>query len=65
MIILINTDNYYSDLFEFVKKSVEEGFLPSSSLEDFYLVEDEKEAVEIVRQFEPKNTEHWYKRLER
>ena len=64
-VILINTDNYYSDLFEFVKKSVEEGFLPNSSLEDFYLAEDEKEAVEIVRQFEPKNTEHWYKRLER
>ena len=64
-VILINTDNYYSDLFEFVKKSVEEGFLPNSSLEDFYLAEDEKEAVKIVRQFEPKNTEHWYKRLER
>ena len=64
-VILINTDNYYSDLFEFVKRSVEEGFLPQSSLEDFHLAQDEKEAIEIIKQFQPKDTKHWYKRLER
>lgn len=62
-IVLLNTDNYYSSLFDFVIKSTTEGFLPKSSLDDFYLCKDEIEAVEAIKNFKPKDTSLWVERL--
>ena len=36
-IVLFNVDGYYSELFEFTKYSVAEGFLPGSTHEEFFL----------------------------
>ena len=62
-IVLLNTDNYYQNLYKFVEKATELGFLPKNSLEDFFLVNEVKKGIEIVKLFKPKDSKDWYKRL--
>jgi len=62
-IVLLNTDNYYEDLYKFVEKSIELGFLSKNSLEDFFLVNEVKRGIEIIKLFKPKDGKDWYKRL--
>tara|TARA_B100000586_G_C19903713_1_gene340243 strand:+ start:61 stop:648 length:588 start_codon:yes stop_codon:yes gene_type:complete len=62
-IVLLNTDNYYEDLYKFVEKATELGFLSKNSLEDFFLVNKVKKSIEIVKLYKPKDQKDWYKRL--
>ena len=62
-IVLLNIENYYEDLYMFVEKATELGFLPKNSLEDFFLVNEIKKAIEIVTLFKPKDNKDWHKNL--
>lgn len=64
-IVLLNVNLYYSDLYKFSKKGVEEGFLPSSTFEDIFLVENSKEAIKAVDNFKEKDVSNWFERLTR
>jgi len=63
-IILVNVEDYYSGLYKFTEKAVEEGFLPSSTFEDLYIVHSPKEAINIVENFKEKDKDKWFERME-
>ncbi len=62
-IILLNVEGYYDELYEFTKKACREGFLPQSTLDDFYLTNSVKDSLTIINTFTPKDKSLWYKRL--
>ena len=62
-IILLNTEGYYDELYSFTEKSCKEGFIPKSTLEDFYLVTDIDEAIDCIKKFSPRDKSKWFKRL--
>ena len=62
-IILLNVDNYYEDLHTFAEKACFQGFLPSSTLEDLFFVNSVQEAINKIKNFEPKENLKWFKRL--
>ena len=62
-IILLNISKYYSPLYSFVKKSVTEGFLPSTTLEDLFLIDNITEALNIIMKFKKKDLLSWNKRF--
>ena len=62
-IILLNIDNYYSDLYEFTEKACSEGFLPFSTLEDFFLVDSVSKGLNKIKSFKQKESSQWFKRL--
>ena len=58
-IILLNISNYYKDLYDFIKKSVDEKFLPLESLEDLYLVNNIDESLKVIDNFTKRNLKNW------
>ena len=62
-IILLNISKYYSPLYSFVKKSVTEGFLPSTTLEDLFLIDNIPEALNVIVKFKKKDLLSWNKRF--
>ena len=62
-IILFNVDNYYKDLYAFAEKACSLGFLPNSTLEDLFLLSSVQEAINTIKNFEPKDNSEWFKRL--
>ena len=64
-IVLFNVDGYYTELFEFTKYSVAEGFLPGSTHEEFFLSDSLDEIFNFILSFKKRDTEDWFKRLER
>jgi len=63
-IILLNLDDYYSLLSEFVEHSVAEGFLPRSTANELIFVNSIAEAIEQLQHYVPKNKANWFKRLQ-
>jgi len=63
-IILLNLDDYYSLLSEFVEHSVAEGFLPRSTANELIFVNSISEAIEQLQQYVPKDKANWFKRLQ-
>ena len=63
-IILLNLDDYYSLLSEFVEHSVAEGFLPRSTANELIFVNSIAEAIEQLQQYVPKDKANWFKRLQ-
>jgi uncharacterized protein (TIGR00730 family) len=63
-IILLNLDDYYALLSEFVEHSVAEGFLPRSTANELILVNSISEAIEQLQQYVPKDKANWFKRLQ-
>ena len=64
-IVLFNVDGYYTELFEFTKYSVEEGFLPRSTHEEFFLSDSLDEIFNFIISFKKRDTEDWFNRLDR
>ena len=62
-IILLNVEGYYDELYEFTKKACREGFLPQSTLDDFYMTNSVKDSLDIINAFTPRDKSLWYKRL--
>ena len=63
-IILLNLDDYYSLLSEFVEHSVAEGFLPRSTANELIFVNSIAEVIEQLQHYVPKNKANWFKRLQ-
>jgi len=63
-IILLNLDDYYSLLSEFVEHSVAEGFLPRSTANELIFVNSIAEVIEQLQQYVPKDKANWFKRLQ-
>ena len=63
-IILLNLDDYYSLLSEFVEHSVAEGFLPRSTANELIFVNSIADAIEQLQQYVPKDKANWFKRLQ-
>ena len=63
-IILLNLDDYYALLSEFVEHAVEEGFLPRSTANELVFVDSISEAMEQLKQYVPKDKANWFKRLQ-
>ncbi len=63
-IILLNLDDYYSLLSEFVEHSVAEGFLPRSTANELIFVNSIAEAIEQLQHYVPKDKANWFKRLQ-
>jgi len=63
-IILLNLDDYYALLSEFVEHAVEEGFLPRSTANELIFVDSISEAMEQIKQYVPKDKANWFKRLQ-
>lgn len=63
-IILLNLDDYYALLSEFVEHSVAEGFLPRSTANELVFVNSIAEAIEQLQQYVPKDKANWFKRLQ-
>ncbi|SVB75195.1 uncharacterized protein METZ01_LOCUS228049 [marine metagenome] len=63
-IILLNLDDYYALLSEFVEHAVEEGFLPRSTANELIFVDSISEAMEQLKQYVPKDKANWFKRLQ-
>ena len=64
-IALFNVDGYYTELFEFTKYSVAEGFLPRSTHEEFFLSDSLDEIFNFIISFKKRDTEDWFNRLDR
>ena len=64
-IILLNVDNYYTGLYKFTKRAVDEGFLPPSTFEDLILCDSVTESLLNIKKFKPKDGKDWFKRLKR
>ena len=64
-IILLNQDGYYEDLYSFSKKACEEGFVPQSTLDDFFLTKSVEEAIKLIKNFIPQDKSQWFKRLKK
>ena len=63
-IILLNLDDYYSLLSEFVEHSVAEGFLPRSTPNELIFVNSIAEVIEQLQHYVPKDKANWFKRLQ-
>ena len=63
-IILLNLDDYYSLLSEFVEHSVDEGFLPRSTANELIFVNSIAEVIEQLQHYVPKDKANWFKRLQ-
>jgi len=63
-IILLNLDDYYSLLSEFVEHSVAEGFLPRSTANELIFVNSIAEVIEQLQHYVPKDKANWFKRLQ-
>ena len=64
-IILLNVDHYYTELYKFTKRAVDEGFLPPSTFEDLILCDSVAESLLNIKKFKPKDGKDWFKRLRR
>lgn len=62
-IILLNQEAYYEDLYLFTKKACKEGFIPQSTLDDFYLASTTDDAINYVKNFKPRDKSQWFRRL--
>ena len=62
-IILLNTEGYYDELYSFSLKACKEGFIPQSTLDDFFLIAKVEDAIECIKNFKPRDTSQWFKRL--
>ena len=63
-IILLNLDDYYTLLSEFVEHSVAEGFLPQTTANELIFVNSISETMEQLQQYVPKDKANWFKRLQ-
>jgi len=63
-IILLNLDDYYTLLSQFVEHSVAEGFLPQTTANELIFVNSISEAIEQLQQYVPKDKANWFKRLQ-
>ena len=63
-IFLLNLDDYYSLLSEFVEHSVAEGFLPRSTANELIFVNSIAEVIEQLQHYVPKDKANWFKRLQ-
>ena len=64
-IVLFDVDGYYSKLFEFTEFSVQEGFLPMSTHDEFFISNSLEEIFDFINAFQKSDTKDWYKRLGR
>ena len=62
-IILLNVEGYYDELYSFSMKACKEGFIPQSTLDDFYLINNVEDAIECISNFKPRDKSQWFKRL--
>ena len=63
-IILLNLDDYYTLLSQFVEHSVAEGFLPQTTANELIFVNSISEAMEQLQLYVPKDKANWFKRLQ-
>ena len=63
-IVLLNIEDYYSTLAEFVERSVLEGFLPRSTASELIFVDSIPAAIEHIENYIPKDKSNWFKRLQ-
>jgi uncharacterized protein (TIGR00730 family) len=63
-IVLLNIEDYYSTLAEFVEHSVLEGFLPRSTADELIFVDSIPAAIEHIENYIPKDKSNWFKRLQ-
>ena len=64
-IVLFDVEGYYSKLFEFTEFSVQEGFLPETTLEEFFISDSAEEIFQFIESFKKRDTQDWFKRLGR
>ena len=64
-IILLNIENYYSTLKDFVDHAVHEGFLPRSTSNELIFANSIDEAMDLVDNFIPKDKSKWFERLKK
>lgn len=62
-IVILNIENYYSTLKDFVNHAVGEGFLPNSTAKELLFIDTIEDAIEEIKNFVPKDKSNWYKRL--
>ena len=62
-IVILNIENYYATLKEFVNHAVTEGFLPNSTSKELLFIDTIEEAMDEIKNFVPKDKSAWYKRL--
>ena len=62
-IVILNIENYYATLKEFVNHAVNEGFLPNSTSKELLFIDSIEEAMDEIKNFVPKDKSTWYKRL--
>ena len=62
-IVILNIENYYSTLKDFVNHAVAEGFLPNSTSKELLFIDNIEEAMDEIKNFVPKDKSTWYKRL--
>jgi len=62
-IVILNIENYYATLKEFVNHAVNEGFLPNSTSKELLFIDSIEEAMDKIKNFVPKDKSTWYKRL--
>ena len=63
-IVLLNIEDYYSTLAEFIEHSVLEGFLPRSTASELIFVDSIPAAIEHIENYIPKDKSNWFKRLQ-
>ena len=61
-IILLNIENYYSTLKDFVEHAVHEGFLPRSTSNELIFANSIDEAMDLVDNFIPQDKSKWFER---
>ena len=64
-IVLFDVEGYYSKLFEFTEFSVQEGFLPEITLEEFFISDSLEEIFQFIESFKKRDTQDWFARLGR
>ena len=64
-IILLNIENYYSTLKDFVEHAVHEGFLPRSTSNELIFANSVDEAMDLVDNFIPQDKSKWFERLKK
>ena len=64
-IILLNIENYYSTLKDFVEHAVQEGFLPRSTSNELIFADSIDEAMDLVDNFIPQDKSKWFERLKK
>ena len=62
-IVLLNVDGYYDELYSFSLKACDEGFIPKSTLKDFFLINNVKDTINCIRNFKPQDKTKWLERL--